>query len=73
MPTVTYSAARKNFSTLIDDAARGTPVEITRRNKEPVMIISKREFEAYRQYRLEIEFNELFAIFESTNKSLADK
>lgn len=44
-----YSNARAQLSTLMDQAAAGHPVEITRRGREPAVIISKSSYEAYKK------------------------
>jgi antitoxin Phd len=44
-----YSNARAQLSTLMDQAAAGCPVEITRRGREPAVIISKSSYEAYKK------------------------
>lgn len=40
-------------------AASGEPVEVTRRNGESVVVVSKTEFERYRKAALDAEFAEI--------------
>lgn len=40
-------------------ATAGDPVEVTRRNGEPVVIVSKAEFDRYRKTVLDAEFAEI--------------
>ncbi|MDH0032246.1 MULTISPECIES: type II toxin-antitoxin system Phd/YefM family antitoxin [unclassified Acinetobacter] len=44
-----YSNARAQLSMLMDQASAGHPVEITRKGKEPAVIISKASYEAYKK------------------------
>ena len=44
-----YSNARAQLSALIEKAAAGYPVEITRRGREPAVIISKSSYDAYKK------------------------
>ena len=53
MDSWNYSNARAQLSTLMDQASAGYPVEITRRGREPAVIISKSSYEAYKK----AEFN----------------
>ncbi|MFA3115489.1 MULTISPECIES: type II toxin-antitoxin system Phd/YefM family antitoxin [Acinetobacter calcoaceticus/baumannii complex] len=56
MESVNYSNARAQLSRLMDQAIYGQPVEITRKNSESVMLISKSSYEAYKK----AEFNSKF-------------
>ena len=53
MDSWNYSNARAQLSTLMDQASAGYPVEITRKGREPAVIISKSSYEAYKK----AEFN----------------
>ena len=44
-----YSNARAQLSALIYQSAAGYPVEITRRGREPAVIISKSSYDAYKK------------------------
>ncbi|KMV12640.1 prevent-host-death family protein [Acinetobacter baumannii] len=44
-----YANAKAQLSRLMDQALYGQPVEITRKNREPVVIISKASYEAYKK------------------------
>jgi len=59
MNSYTYSHARENLSAILDMAASGNPVEVTRRNGEAAIVVSKTEFERYRKAVLDAEFAEI--------------
>lgn len=46
---------KANFSAILNTAINGNPVEITRRGKAAVVIISKAEFEAYHNVKQNTE------------------
>ncbi|EER0098924.1 TPA: type II toxin-antitoxin system prevent-host-death family antitoxin, partial [Escherichia coli] len=48
-------------------------VEITRRGREPAVIVSKATFEAYKKAALDAEFASLFDTLDSTNKELVNR
>lgn len=52
-----YSNARAQLSTLIDQALAGQPVEITRRGREPAVIISKASYEMYKKAEFDKKFS----------------
>ena len=56
MESVNYTNARAQLSRLMDQATLGQPVQITRKDREPVVIISKASYEAYKR----AEFDRLF-------------
>ncbi|EMC7497473.1 type II toxin-antitoxin system Phd/YefM family antitoxin, partial [Acinetobacter baumannii] len=45
MESMNYANAKAQLSRLMDQALYGQPVEITRKNREPVVIISKASYE----------------------------
>ncbi|KQQ69441.1 type II toxin-antitoxin system Phd/YefM family antitoxin [Acinetobacter sp. Leaf130] len=49
MESMNYANAKAQLSRLMDQALYGQPVEITRKNREPVIIISKAAYEAYKK------------------------
>ena len=51
-----YSNARAQLSMLMDQASAGHPVEITRRGKEPAVIISKASYEAYKKAEYDLQY-----------------
>lgn len=53
MKSWNYSNARAQLSTLMDQALAGQPVEITRRGREPAVIISKASYEMYKKAEFE--------------------
>lgn len=59
MNSYTYSNARENLAAILDMAATGVPVEVTRRNGESAVVVSKTEFERYRKAALDAEFAEI--------------
>lgn len=56
MESVNYSNARAQLSRLMDQAIYGQPVEITRKNSESVMLISKSSYEAYKKAEFDSKF-----------------
>lgn len=59
MNSYTYSNARENLAAILEMAATGEPVEVTRRNGESAVVVSKAEFERYRKAALDAEFAEI--------------
>lgn len=59
MNSYTYSHARENLSAILEMATAGEPVEVTRRNGESAVVVSKAEFERYRKAALDAEFAEI--------------
>ncbi|MCC8373174.1 MULTISPECIES: type II toxin-antitoxin system Phd/YefM family antitoxin [Photorhabdus] len=53
MRTYTSTQARANISTVLDTTVNGEPVEITRRNGSAAVVISKVEYENYRNAKLD--------------------
>lgn len=49
MESINYSNAKARLSRLMDQAIYGQPVEITRKNSESVMLISKSSYETYKK------------------------
>lgn len=47
MESINYASAKPQLSRLMDQVLYGEPVEITRKNREPVVIISKAAYEAF--------------------------
>lgn len=68
-----YSEARQNLALVLETAATGTPVTITRRGHKAAVIISAEEFERYQKAKLDAEFDAIMAIHGSEIKELADK
>lgn len=56
MRIYTSTQARAKISEVLDAATHGEPVEITRRDGSAAMVISKAEFEAYQNAKLDAEF-----------------
>lgn len=59
MNSYTYSHVRENLASILEMATSGEPVEVTRRNGEVAVIVSKNEFERYRKAALDAEFAEI--------------
>ncbi|EGF6523993.1 type II toxin-antitoxin system Phd/YefM family antitoxin [Salmonella enterica] len=57
MRTYTSTQARSNISEVLDAATQGEPIEITRRDGSSAVVISKAEFEAYQNVKLDAEFD----------------
>lgn len=73
MQTYTTTQARANISTVLDTALNGEPVEITRRDGSAAVLISKAEFEAYQNSKLNTEFDAIMQRHEHTIKALTDR
>ncbi|HCA5035446.1 TPA: type II toxin-antitoxin system Phd/YefM family antitoxin [Acinetobacter baumannii] len=56
MESINYSNARAQLSRLMDKVIYGQPVEITRKNSESVMLISKSAYEAYKKAEFDNKF-----------------
>lgn len=56
MDSFNYSKARAQLSMLINKASEGEPVEITRRGKTSVVVISKKDYELYKKIEREAKF-----------------
>lgn len=73
MHIMNYSEARQNLALVLETAATGTPVTITRRGHKAAVIISAEEFERYQKAKLDAEFDAIMAIHGSEIMELADK
>ncbi|ASO10604.1 type II toxin-antitoxin system Phd/YefM family antitoxin [Salmonella enterica] len=73
MQTYTSTQARANIATVLDTALNGEPVEITRRDGRAAVLISKAEFEAYQNAKLDAEFDVIMQRHEHTIKALTDR
>lgn len=62
-----------NIATVLDTALNGEPVEITRRDGRAAVLISKAEFEAYQNAKLDAEFDVIMQRHEHTIKALTDR
>lgn len=56
MESVNYTNARAQLSRLMDRATLGQPVEITRKDRESVVMISKSSYEAYKRAEFDRRF-----------------
>ena len=73
MRTVNYSEARQNLAEVLESAATGVPVVITRRGHKPAVIISAEEFERYQATKLDDEFADIMMVHGNQIRELADK
>lgn len=73
MITYTSTEARANISTALEKATSGEPVEITRRNGESAVLISKAEFDAYQKAKMDAEFDKIMGRHGRTVKALSDR
>ncbi|MEK9496761.1 type II toxin-antitoxin system Phd/YefM family antitoxin [Photorhabdus sp. P32] len=73
MRTYTSTQARTNISALLDTAVNGEPVEITRRNGSAAVVISKAEYENYRNAKLDAEFDHIMQRHGHTVEALTDR
>ena len=60
MQSINFRTARGNLSEVLNNVEAGEEVEITRRGREPAVIVSKATFEAYKKAALDAEFASLF-------------
>ncbi|QNX89412.1 type II toxin-antitoxin system Phd/YefM family antitoxin [Acinetobacter seifertii] len=49
MKNLNYSKARANLASIINQAIEGNPIEISRRGKESVIIVSKKLYEEFKK------------------------
>lgn len=73
MQSYTTSQARANISTVLDSALNGEPVEITRRDGRSAIVVSKAEFEAYLNAKLDAEFDIIMQRHGHTIEALTDR
>ncbi|MEL9411752.1 type II toxin-antitoxin system Phd/YefM family antitoxin [Escherichia coli] len=73
MQSINFRTARGNLSEVLNNVEAGEEVEITRRGREPAVIVSKATFEAYTKAALDAEFASLFDTLDSTNKELVNR
>jgi antitoxin Phd len=73
MQTYTSTQARANISEVLNTATQGEPVEITRRDGSSVVVISKAEFEAYQNAKMDAEFDLIMQRHGHTIEALADR
>ncbi|WP_442978645.1 type II toxin-antitoxin system Phd/YefM family antitoxin [Salmonella enterica] len=73
MQSINFRTARGNLSEVLNNVEAGEEVEITRRGREPAVIVSKATFEAYKNAALDAEFASLFDTLDSTNKELVNR
>lgn len=73
MRTYTISQARKNIAEVMETATTGEPVEITRRDGAAAVLISRDDFKAWQEAKLDAEFAEIMGQHGRTIKALADR
>lgn len=73
MRTYTSTQARANISGVLDAAVNGEPVEITRRDGSAAVVISKAEYEAYQNAKLDVEFDLIMQRHGHTIEALSDR
>ena len=73
MQSINFRTARGNLSEVLNNVEAGEEVEITRRGREPAVIVSKATFAAYKKAALDAEFASLFDTLDSTNKELVNR
>ena len=65
--------ARANISEVLDRAAEGEAVKITRRTGKDVMMICEAEYRAFQRFQLDKEFDQLINRHGQALKDLADR
>nr|WP_318384304.1 type II toxin-antitoxin system Phd/YefM family antitoxin [uncultured Enterobacter sp.] len=73
MRSFTTTEARQNIAAVMDAAAQGEAVEITRRDGTANILISKAEYERYLAARLDNEFDLIMQRHGRTVKALSDR
>jgi len=73
MKEFNYTDARQKLADVIQMAAEGEPVTITRRGKAPAVIISAEEYAAFLKHKLDREFEEMMGIHGDAIRALADR
>jgi len=73
MRTYTTSQARQNIAEVMEAATAGEPVEITRRDGSAAVLISRDDFNAWQEAKLDAEFAEIMGLHGRTIKALADR
>lgn len=73
MRTYTSPQARANISEVLDAATHGEPVEIPRRDGSSAVVISKAEFEAYQNAKLDAEFDVIMQRHRHTVEALTNR
>ncbi|PKE31597.1 type II toxin-antitoxin system prevent-host-death family antitoxin [Rahnella sp. AA] len=73
MKEFNYTDARQNLADVIQMAAEGEPVTITRRGKAPAVIISAEEYAAFLKHKLDREFEEMMGVHGDAIRALADR
>lgn len=73
MVMYTSSQARANIAAVLDSAIGGEPVEITRRDGGVAVVISKAEFDEFKNAKLDAEFDFIMQRHGKTIKALTDR
>ncbi|MGE8644903.1 type II toxin-antitoxin system Phd/YefM family antitoxin [Acinetobacter vivianii] len=64
MESMNYANAKAQLSRLMDQALNGQPVEITRKDREPVVLLSKAAYEAYKKADFDNKFMTAMQVYE---------
>ncbi|RZN44935.1 type II toxin-antitoxin system prevent-host-death family antitoxin [Escherichia sp. E13S3] len=73
MQSINFRTAHGNLTEVLKNVEAGEKVEITRKGREPAVIVNKVTFEAYKKAALDAEFASLFDTLDSTNKELVNR
>ena len=73
MRSYSTSEARQNIAAVMDAAASGEPIEITRRDGASNVLISKAEYETFMNAKLDAEFDFIMQRHGRTVKALTDR
>ncbi|TGB61480.1 type II toxin-antitoxin system prevent-host-death family antitoxin [Escherichia sp. E5028] len=73
MQSINFRTARGNLTEVLNNVEAGEKVEITRRGREPAVIVNKVTFESYKKATQDAEFASLFDTLDSTNKELVNR
>lgn len=73
MREYTYSEARSNLASILEEAASSAPVMVTRPGHQNVVIISQAEFERLKEARHDADFEAIWSTHGDSIRALTDR
>ncbi|BBS49809.1 type II toxin-antitoxin system Phd/YefM family antitoxin [Klebsiella pneumoniae] len=73
MKSYTATEARQSISEVMDIASSGEPVEITRRDGTSNVLISREEFDAWQNQKLDAEFADIMQHYGKPIEALTNR
>lgn len=73
MKSYTATEARQSISEVMDLASSGEPVEITRRDGTSNVLVSREEFDAWQNQKLDAEFKEIMQHYGKPIEALTNR